>query len=79
MSLFNNEQMMIKANKAALGQYLKNVVDCTVISSNPSSSLIIDGRRLMYQMTSCTGFETCGDIANEYLKIFPKPEHSDRL
>ena len=43
VSLFNNEQMMRKANKAALGQYLKNVVDCTVTSSNPSSPLIIDG------------------------------------
>ena len=25
-------------------------------------------------MTSCTGFETYGDIANEYLKLVPKPE-----
>ena len=25
-------------------------------------------------MTSCTGFETYGDIVNEYLKLVPKPE-----
>ena len=74
VSLFNNEQMMRKANKAALGQYLKNVVDCTVTFSNPSSPLIIDGGWLLYQMTSCTGFETYGDTGNEYLKLVPKPE-----
>ena len=34
---------MRKANKAALGQYLKNLVDCTMTSSNPSSPLIIGG------------------------------------
>ena len=74
MSLFNNEHMMRKANKAALGQYLKNVVDCTVKFSNPSSPLIIDGGWLLYQVTSFTGFETYGDIANEYLKLVPKPK-----
>ena len=74
MSLFNNEQIMRKANKAALGQYLKNVVDCTVTLSNPSSPLIIDGGWLLYQVTSFTGFETYSDIANEYLKLVPKPE-----
>ena len=63
---FNNEQMIRKANKAVFGQYLKNVVDCTVTSSNPSSQLIIDGVWLLYQITSFTGFETYGDIANEY-------------
>ena len=26
---FNNEQTIRKANKAAFGQYFKNVVDCT--------------------------------------------------
>ena len=76
MSLFNNEQMMRKANNAALGQYLKTVVDCTVTFSNPSSPLIIDGGWLLYQVTSFKGFETYayGDIANEYLKLVPKPE-----
>ena len=74
MSLFNNEQMTRKANKAALGQYLKNVFDCTVISTNPSSPLIIDGGWQLYPITSFTGFETYGDIANEYLKLVPKPE-----
>ena len=62
----NNEQMIRKANKAVFGQYLKNVVDCTVTSSNPSSPLIIDGGWLLYQITSFTGFETYGDIDNEY-------------
>ena len=61
-----NEQMIRKANKAVFGQYLKNIVDCTVTSSNPSSPLIIDGGWLLYQITSFTGFETYGDIANEY-------------
>ena len=56
---------MRKANKAALGQHLKNVVDCTVTSSNPSSTSVIDGGWLLYQANSCTGFETNGDIANE--------------
>ena len=40
---FNNEQMIRKANKAVFWQYLKNFVDCTVTSSNPSSPLIIGG------------------------------------
>ena len=74
MRLFNNEQMMRKANKAVFGQHLKNVVDCTVTYSNPSASLIIDGGWLLYQINSCTGFETYGDIANEYIKLVPKPE-----
>ena len=76
MSLFNNEQMMRKANKAALGlgQYLKNVVDCNVTSSKSSSPSIIDGGWLLYQVTSFTGFETYGDIANAYLRLVPKPE-----
>ena len=68
MSLFNNEQMMRKANKAAL------VVDFTVTFSNPFSPLIIDGGWLLYQVTSFTGFETYGDIADEYLKLVPKAE-----
>ena len=63
---FNNEQIIRKANKAVFRQYLKNVVDCTVTSSNPSSPLIIEGGWLLYQITSFTDFETYGDIANEY-------------
>ena len=79
MSLFNNEQMMRKANNAALGQYLKIFVDCTVTSSNPSSPLLIDGGWLLYQIDSCTGFEIYGDIANEYLKLVPKPEQRKEI
>ena len=52
MSLFNNEQMMRKANKAALGHYLKNVVDCTVTISNLSSPLIIYGGWLVATLSS---------------------------
>ena len=74
MSLFNNEQIMRKANNASLGKYLKNVVDCTVTSSNPFSPLIIGGGWLLYHITSFTGFETYADIANKYLKLVPKPE-----
>ena len=60
--------MIRKANKAVFGQYLKNVVDCTVTSSNPSSPLIIDGHGwLLYQITSFTGFETYGDKLSPYV------------
>jgi len=45
-----------------------------VTSSKSSSPLIIDGGWLLYQVTSFTGFETYGDIANEYLRLVPKPE-----
>ena len=58
MSLFDDSQMMRKANKAALGKYLKKLNDLTVTgkTSNSKGPLIIDGGWLIHQLSSFKGY-----------------------
>ena len=72
MSLFDDYQMMRKANKAALGKYLKKLNDLTLTTNSSKSPLIINGGWLLHQLSSFKGCETFDNVAQEYLKLIPK-------
>ena len=57
MSLFDNDQYMRKANKAALGTLLKDLV--TTVECTENTCLVIDGGWLLHQGSFKSG-ETYG-------------------
>ena len=75
MSLFDDYQMMRKANKAALGKYLKKLNDLTLTTSSSKSPLIIDDGWLLHQPSSFNGCDTFDNVAQKYLKLIPKNRH----
>ena len=79
LSLFNNEQMLRKANKAVFGKFLKNICTTSKVEAHCNSTipLLIDGGWLLHQITSFAGCETYRDVANLYLKLL-LPRYKDR-
>ena len=64
MSLFDEKQMMRKANKGALGKCLKKLGSPSnpVTSLARNSPIVIDGGWLLHQITTFLGCETYGDV-----------------
>ena len=53
LSLFNNEQMLRKANKAVFGKFLKNICTTSKVEAHCNSTipLLIDGGWLLHQIS----------------------------
>ena len=72
MSLFDEHQMMRKANKSALGLYLKKMDTSTVKTKNSNRPLVVDGGWLLHQLSTYKDCNTFEDVARNYLKLIPK-------